>query len=60
VTWLHHLRQGDYSRWFRDAIKDEELAADTAEIEARHDLSACASRAMIREAIGQRYTLPAG
>src|SRR5262249_54765183 len=21
ATWLHHLRQGDYSRWFREAIK---------------------------------------
>ena len=21
-TWLHHLRQGHYSRWFREAIKD--------------------------------------
>ena len=22
-TWLHHLRQGDYDRWFREIIKDE-------------------------------------
>ena len=21
-TWLHHLRAGKYSEWFRDAIKD--------------------------------------
>jgi hydroxymethylpyrimidine pyrophosphatase-like HAD family hydrolase len=60
ATWIHHLRRGDYSRWFRDAVRDEGLAADTAQIEARHDLSVSASRAMIRDAIEQRYTLPAG
>jgi hydroxymethylpyrimidine pyrophosphatase-like HAD family hydrolase len=60
ATWLYHLRQGDYSRWFRDSVKDEGLAADTARIEARSDLSASASRALVRAAIEQRYTLPAG
>jgi hypothetical protein len=29
-TWLFHLRRGDYSRWFRGAIKDPHLA-DEAE-----------------------------
>jgi hypothetical protein len=58
ATWLYHLHQGDYSRWFRDAVKDEGLAADAAQIEARPDLSARASRAEIRAAIEQRYTLP--
>jgi hydroxymethylpyrimidine pyrophosphatase-like HAD family hydrolase len=60
ATWLYHLRRGDYSRWFREAVKDEGLAVEIAQIEARHDLSARDSRAMIREAIEQRYTLPAG
>jgi hypothetical protein len=32
-TWLHHLRRGDYSRWVRDAIKDEEVAGDIATVE---------------------------
>ena len=32
-TWLHHLRQGDYARWFRDAIKDDALADEAARIE---------------------------
>src|SRR5262249_32630025 len=25
-TWMHHLRHGDYSEWFRRRIKDEDLA----------------------------------
>ena len=40
-------------------MKDEGLAADIAQIEARNDLSARTSRAMIRDSIEQRYTLPA-
>jgi hydroxymethylpyrimidine pyrophosphatase-like HAD family hydrolase len=58
-TWLHHLRQGDYSRWFRDAIKDDGLAQDAAVIERMRDLSATETRDRIRAAIEQRYTKPA-
>jgi hydroxymethylpyrimidine pyrophosphatase-like HAD family hydrolase len=56
-TWLHHLEQGDYSRWFRDAIKDEDLAEETAQVESLSGVSAGDSRARIRSAIEQRYTL---
>ena len=59
-TWLHHLRQGDYSTWMRDAIKDEELAAAVRVIETQAAESAVESRRRIREAITERYTLPAG
>ena len=58
ATWRYHLRRGDYSRWFRDALKDEGLATHAAQIEALSDLPARTSRAMIRDAIEQRYTLP--
>jgi HAD superfamily hydrolase (TIGR01484 family) len=59
ATWLHHLRQGDYSRWFREKIKDDGLAADAAQAEARSDIAPSESRALIREAIERRYTAPA-
>jgi len=58
-TWLHHLRQGDYSRWIADCVKDEALAAEIAAIEAERDLAAGESRARIAAAIEKRYTLPA-
>lgn len=58
-TWLYHLRQGDYSQWFRDAIKDEELATQAADIEQQGDLSAAESRQRLGAAIEERYTLAA-
>jgi HAD superfamily hydrolase (TIGR01484 family) len=59
ATWDYHRRQGDYSRWFRAAIKDEELAADAEAVERDQSLSAAESRQRIRAAIERRYTLPA-
>jgi hypothetical protein len=58
-TWLHHLRAGDFSRWFREAIKDPELAEETAAIERRARDSASESRAGIHRAIRARYTAAA-
>ncbi|OLE97258.1 MAG: hypothetical protein AUG75_10480 [Cyanobacteria bacterium 13_1_20CM_4_61_6] len=60
ATWLHHLRRGDYSRWFRDGIKDEELAREAESIQQDESLSPQESRERIRAAIDKRYTLPAG
>jgi len=57
-TWLFHLANADYSRWVREAIKDDELAAEVERIEAQPGLSASESRQMIREAIERKYTLP--
>ena len=58
-TWLHHLRAGEYSRWFRDAIKDEDLAAEVAAVEGDQALSPSDSRDRIKEMIERRYTAPA-
>jgi hydroxymethylpyrimidine pyrophosphatase-like HAD family hydrolase len=59
-TWLFHLREGDYSRWIRAALKDGELADDVAAVEAAAAAtpgpSAAESRALIRAATEARYT----
>jgi hypothetical protein len=59
ATWLPHLRRGDYSRWFREKIKDPGLADEAARVEARADLDPRQSRAGIKAAIERRYTAPA-
>lgn len=56
-TWLFHLRNGDYARWFEAEIGDRDLA-DEARRVASEELSAEDSRARIREAIEKRYTAP--
>src|SRR5205085_688195 len=38
-TWLHHLHAGEYSGWFHDVIKDEDLATEAAAVEERAELS---------------------
>jgi hydroxymethylpyrimidine pyrophosphatase-like HAD family hydrolase len=58
-TWLHHLKAGEYSRWFAGAIKDEDLASEAAGVEADRSLSAQESRRHFKEIIERRYTAPA-
>jgi hypothetical protein len=58
-TWLYHLQHGEYSHWFREVIKDEDLAAEARDIEQKPDMPARETRALIRAAIEQRYTAPA-
>ena len=58
-TWLFHLSRGDYSKWFLDRIKDPELAAKADEIERQSEPTAEESRRQIKQAIEERYTLPA-
>jgi hydroxymethylpyrimidine pyrophosphatase-like HAD family hydrolase len=57
-TWLFHLRRGDYSRWFRDAVKDRYLADQVERLEQRQDLRPSETRHLIRSLIEARYTLP--
>jgi hypothetical protein len=58
VTWLHHLRRGDYSRWFRGAVRDDYLADQAEQVERRQDLEPAETRRLIRGLIEARYTLP--
>ena len=57
-TWVFHLKRGDYSSWFRDAIKDDDLASEVSGIEAKAELSAHESRLRIKQFIDRRYTAP--
>lgn len=54
-TWLFHLYRGDYSRWFRDAVKDPYLADQTERIEQRSTLCLAETRNLIRRLIDSRY-----
>ncbi|MCS6263599.1 MAG: HAD family hydrolase [Nitrospira sp.] len=60
MTWTHHLRSHDYSTWIKQVIKDEALAQRVLEVEQETHLPAEASRQLIRRAIEERYTVPAG
>ena len=57
ATWLHHLHRGDYTRWFREAIKDDELADEAEGVQDGADPAA--TRKQIRELVERRYTAPA-
>lgn len=57
-TWMFHLRRGDYSHWFRRAVKDNYLADQAEQIERREHLHPGDSRRLIRSLIEARYTLP--
>ncbi|TJV44651.1 MAG: HAD-IIB family hydrolase [Mesorhizobium sp.] len=58
-TWEFHLRAGDYSKWFRNQIRDKDLARETAEAEKDKTLSAEESRKQVLNAVRRRYTAPA-
>ena len=58
-TWLHHLKQDDYARWFRDCIKDDNLAAAVEQIAKMTHVSPIDSRKLVRTEVERDYTLPA-
>ena len=55
-TWMFHLRRGDYSRWFRAAVKDSYLADQTERIEQRQDSGQL--KLVDTKSNRARYTLP--
>lgn len=57
-TWLYHLQKQDCSHWLREAIKDENLADEVAEVEKTDNICASESRERIFAMINKRYTLP--
>ncbi|HIA55639.1 MAG TPA: DUF87 domain-containing protein [Candidatus Melainabacteria bacterium] len=58
-TWNFHLRNHDYSKWFKEFIKDDELSQETQMIESNKNIGARETRKLICAAIEKRYTLPA-
>ncbi len=58
-TWEYHRRRGDYSRWIEQGIKDEQLTREVQRIEALPETAPVETRALVRNAIEELYTLPA-
>lgn len=59
-TDLFHLRRGDIETWMRTSVKDEDLADEVAVVAANEGLDLAEARALVRTAVEQRYTAPAG
>ena len=57
-TWDYHLRQGDYERWFREVIKDPELADYAGGLASDLAQPSEQIRKLIRTKILERYTAP--
>jgi len=58
-TWLFHLQRHDYSHWFQEQMKDDELAKEAEHIESNKTLTAEDSRAAMRSLIDKLYTAAA-
>jgi hydroxymethylpyrimidine pyrophosphatase-like HAD family hydrolase len=52
-TWLFHLRRGDYTRWFRDSINDNDLAEEVESLESSGD--PVQSRESLSASVKRRY-----
>jgi hydroxymethylpyrimidine pyrophosphatase-like HAD family hydrolase len=53
-TWSYHLYRGDFTKWFRDTVHDEELARVGEEAEKIKDPAV--SQKQIIDFIAQKYT----
>jgi hydroxymethylpyrimidine pyrophosphatase-like HAD family hydrolase len=58
ATWLYHLLRHDYSNWFSNSVKDNELALAAKNAESVSQPPDFSRRQIIK-AILERYTLPA-
>jgi HAD superfamily hydrolase (TIGR01484 family) len=56
-TWNYHLRRGDYSKWFRESVGDDDLATAAEHIELGPLITADETRALMRTAV-QRDDVP--
>jgi len=57
ATWEHHRQRGEYSAWFREMIKDPELAQEAEEVEKAKHLVVSESRRRLLEGIRRRYAV---
>jgi len=58
-TWQYHLKNHDYSKWFKEYVKHDELGQATEAIENDESLSAADSRKKIKQEIEERFGPPA-
>lgn len=58
-TYVFHLKNGDFERWMRTSIKDDDLADEVASVAANEGLALDDARALVRSAVETRYTAPA-
>jgi HAD superfamily hydrolase (TIGR01484 family) len=52
-TWLHHLRNGDFERWFAEVVGDAALSERARSLAADATLDAGATREAIKAAVGE-------
>jgi hypothetical protein len=57
-TWEFHRKRGDFSKWVRAQIKDDQLADELVAVETNTKSTPKDTRAAVRAAVEARYTLP--